>query len=251
MAELTEEEMNRYSRHILLQDVGLEGQKKIKDGKVLVVGAGGLGSPVALYLAAAGVGTIGLIDGDVVDRTNLQRQVIHTTANIGKPKVDSAKEKMLALNPNVEVVTYYQLLTADNAAAIFKDYDFVVDATDNFTVKFLINDVCVKMGKPFSHGSIQQFEGQTLTYVPDSACYRCLYKEPPAEGTVKSSSQYGLFGAIAGMLGTIQAAEVLKYLTGVGELLTDKLLMFDAKSMTFNKFKVKKDCTCKACGGKN
>ena len=248
MASLTEEERIRYKRHILLPNVGEEGQQKIKDGKVLIVGAGGLGSPVALYLAAAGVGTIGLIDGDVVDLTNLQRQVIHSTPNIDKPKVESAKERMLELNPDINVVTYHTFLCADNAADIINPYDFVIDATDSFAVKFLINDACVLAGKPFSHGAIQNFEGQTLTYVPGSACYRCLFKEPPTTERGLKGEKAGVFGAIPGMMGTIQAAEALKYLTGVGELLTNKYLTFDALTMSFFKMKLNRDCNCPLCG---
>ncbi|MDR2622167.1 MAG: HesA/MoeB/ThiF family protein [Dysgonamonadaceae bacterium] len=246
--EFTEDQISRYSRHILLQDVGVEGQEKINAGKILVVGAGGLGSPVALYLAAAGVGTIGLIDGDVVDLSNLQRQIIHFTADVNKPKVISAKEKINRLNPDVEVVTYYELLTSENASDIIKDYDFVVDGTDNFPVKFLINDACVLAGKPFSHGGILRFEGQTMTYVPGSACYRCLFHAPPPPGAVPTCSQAGVLGAIAGMLGTIQAAEALKFLTGVGELLTDKLLSFDAKTMQFRTIRTKRSEHCPVCG---
>ncbi len=248
MFDFTEEELERYSRHILLQDVGVEGQEKIRNGKVLVVGAGGLGAPVALYLAAAGVGTIGIIDGDNVDLSNLQRQVIHFTEDVGKAKVLSAKEKMLAINPNVKVNAYKDLLMADNAAEIIKDYDFVVDGTDNFPVKFLINDACVMAGKPFSHGGILRFEGQTFTHIPGSACYRCMFKTPPPAGLVPTCSQAGVLGAIAGMLGTIQAAETLKYLTGVGELLTNKLLTFNAKTMDFRKINVRHRDTCPICG---
>ncbi|GHV29857.1 adenylyltransferase [Bacteroidia bacterium] len=246
--EFTEDQISRYSRHILLQDVGVDGQEKISNGKVLVVGAGGLGSPVALYLAAAGVGTIGLIDGDVVDLSNLQRQIIHFTADVNKPKVISAKEKINQLNPDVKVVTYYELLTSENAFDIIKDYDFIVDGTDNFPVKFLINDACVLAGKPFSHGGILRFEGQTMTYVPGSACYRCLFHAPPPTGAVPTCSQAGVLGAIAGMLGTIQAAEALKFLTGVGELLTDKLLSFNAKTMQFRTIKTKRSEHCPVCG---
>jgi molybdopterin/thiamine biosynthesis adenylyltransferase len=246
--EFTEDQINRYSRHILLQDVGVDGQDKINKGKVLIVGAGGLGSPIALYLAAAGVGTIGLIDGDVVDLSNLQRQIIHFTADVGKPKVLSAKEKINQLNPDVKVVTYYELLTSENAFDIIADYDFIVDGTDNFPVKFLINDACVLAGKPFSHGGILRFEGQTMTHMPDSACYRCLFHSPPPAGAVPSCSQAGVLGAIAGMLGTIQAAEVLKFLTGVGELLTNKLLTFNAKTMQFGIIKAKRSEHCPVCG---
>jgi molybdopterin/thiamine biosynthesis adenylyltransferase len=215
---------------------------------VLIIGAGGLGAPVALYLAAAGVGTIGIVDGDVVDLSNLQRQVIHHTPDVGRPKVLSAKEKMLAINPGIKVQTYQEFLTAANALDIIADYDFIVDGTDNFPVKFLINDACVMAGKPFSHGGILRFEGQTMTHVPGSACYRCLFKEPPPANAVPTCSQAGVLGAIAGMLGTIQAAETLKYLTGVGELLTDKLLTFNAKTMDFRKINVHHTDACPICG---
>ena len=248
MFDFTEEELNRYSRHILLQDVGVEGQEKIREGKVLVIGAGGLGAPVAMYLAAAGVGTIGIVDGDVVDLSNLQRQIIHTTPDVDKWKVESAKETINAINPHVKVNTYRDFLVADNALDIVKEYDFVVDGTDNFPVKFLINDACVMAGKPFSHGGILRFEGQTFTHVPGTACYRCMFKTPPPPGAVPTCSQAGVLGAIAGMLGTIQAAETLKYLTGVGELLTNKLLTFNAKTMDFRKINVKKTDKCPICG---
>lgn len=248
MFDFTEEELNRYSRHILLQDVGVEGQEKIRQGKVLVVGAGGLGAPVALYLAAAGVGTIGIVDGDVVDLSNLQRQVIHFTPDVGRPKVESAREKIKLINPNVRVVTYKEFLMADNALDIIKDYDFVVDGTDNFPVKFLINDACVMAGKPFSHGGILRFEGQTFTHLPGTACYRCMFNSPPPAGAVPTCSQAGVLGAIAGMLGTIQAAETLKYLTGVGELLTNRLLTFNAKTMDFRKIKTHRHDGCPLCG---
>ena len=248
MYDFTEEELLRYSRHILLKDVGVEGQEKIRNGKVLVVGAGGLGAPVALYLAAAGVGTIGIVDGDVVDLSNLQRQVIHFTGDVGHPKVESARDKMLAINPNVKVNTIREFLMADNALDIIKDYDFIVDGTDNFPVKFLINDACVMAGKPFSHGGILRFEGQTFTHLPGTACYRCLFKSPPPAKAVPTCSQAGVLGAIAGMLGTIQAAETLKYLTGVGELLTNKLLTFNAKTMDFRKINTRRQASCAICG---
>ena len=248
MYDFTEEELLRYSRHILLKDVGVEGQEKIRNGKVLVVGAGGLGAPVALYLAAAGVGTIGIVDGDVVDLSNLQRQVIHFTGDVGHPKVESARDKMLAINPNIKVNTIREFLMSDNALDIIKDYDFIVDGTDNFPVKFLINDVCVMVGKPFSHGGILRFEGQTFTHLPGTACYRCLFKSPPPANAVPTCSQAGVLGAIAGMLGTIQAAETLKYLTGVGELLTNKLLTFNAKTMDFRKINTRRQASCAICG---
>ncbi len=221
---------------------------KIAQGKVLIIGAGGLGAPVALYLAAAGVGTIGIVDGDVVDLSNLQRQVIHFTPDVNRPKVDSAKEKINLINPDVNVITYKEFLTSENALDIIKDYDFVVDGTDNFPVKFLINDACVMAGKPFSHGGILRFEGQTMTYVPGSACYRCLFHMPPPPNAVPTCSQAGVLGAIAGMLGTIQAAETLKYLTGVGELLTNRLLTFNAKTMDFRKIKTHRREDCPICG---
>ena len=248
MYDFTEEELLRYSRHILLKDVGVEGQEKIRNGKVLVVGAGGLGAPVALYLAAAGVGTIGIVDGDVVDLSNLQRQVIHFTGDVGHPKVESARDKMLAINPNVKVNTIREFLMSDNALDIIKDYDFIVDGTDNFLVKFLINDACVMAGKPFSHGGILRLEGQTFTHLPGTACYRCLFKSPPPANAVPTCSQAGVLGAIAGMLGTIQAAETLKYLTGVGELLTNKLLTFNAKTMDFRKINTRRQASCAICG---
>lgn len=248
MFDFSEEELHRYSRHILLQDVGVEGQEKIRQGKVLIVGAGGLGAPVALYLAAAGVGTIGIVDGDTVDLSNLQRQVIHFTPDVGRPKVDSVKEKIAQINPHVKVRTYPVFLTSENALDIIRDYDFVVDGTDNFPVKFLINDACVMAGKPFSHGGILRFEGQTFTHLPGTACYRCLFNAPPPPGAVPTCSQAGVLGAIAGMLGTIQAAETLKFLTGVGELLTDRLLSFNAKTMDFRKIKTRRQDRCPICG---
>ncbi|OAV66863.1 putative adenylyltransferase/sulfurtransferase MoeZ [Bacteroidales bacterium Barb4] len=248
MTDFTDKQIERYSRHILLQDIGAEGQEKICNGKVLVVGAGGLGSPVLLYLAAAGVGTLGVIDGDTVDLSNLQRQVIHFTPDTGKPKVISAKEKINRLNPDVNVIACHERLTAGNALDIIKDYDFIVDGTDNFPVKFLINDACVLAGKPFSHGGILRFEGQTLTHLPGTACYRCLFHSPPPPDAAPSCSQSGVLGAVAGMLGTIQAAEVLKFLTGTGELLTNRLLTFNAKTMHFQTITLKKNPNCPVCG---
>lgn len=245
---MTEEQIHRYSRHIILQEVGPEGQEKISNGKVLVIGAGGLGSPVLLYLAAAGVGTLGIIDGDVVDMTNLQRQIIHHTPDVNTPKVESAKNKINALNPDVKVVTYHHLALANNIGEIVKDYDFVIDGTDNFAAKFLINDACVLAQKPFSHGGILRFEGQTMTFIPGSACYRCVFNSPPPRDAVPTCSQAGVLGSIAGMLGTIQATEALKYLTGVGELLTNRLLTFDAKTMNFRTINIKHNHKCRVCG---
>ena len=248
MIDFTEEQIQRYSRHILLQDVGVEGQEKIMNARVLVVGAGGLGAPVSLYLAAAGIGTIGIVDADVVDLSNLQRQVIHFTKDVGVPKVKSAEEKIKAINPDVKVETYYKFLDSSNALDIIKEYDFIVDGTDNFPVKFLINDACVMAGKPFSHGGILRFNGQTFTHLPGTACYRCMFKEPPPAGAVPTCSQAGVLGAIAGMLGTIQAAETLKYFTGIGELLTNRLLTFDAKTMQFRTVPVRHRDSCAICG---
>lgn len=249
MRDFTEAQLERYSRHILLADVGVEGQARLMEASVLIVGAGGLGAPIGLYLAAAGVGKIGIIDGDTVDLSNLQRQIIHFEKDIDTPKVISAKEKMLAINPEVEVVAYQQLLCADNIREIIRDYDFVVDGTDNFPTKFLINDACVMEGIPFSHGGILRFDGQTMTVVPGkSACYRCTFRQPPPPDAVPTCSQAGVLGAIAGMLGTIQAAEVLKFIIGVGDLLTGTLLTFDAKTMDFKKIKLRKQQNCPVCG---
>ncbi len=245
---MNEQQIERYSRHIILSNVGVEGQEKILDGKVLIIGAGGLGSPVALYLAAAGVGTIGIIDGDVVDRTNLQRQVIHFTPDIGKPKVISAKEKILLMNPDIKVNAYQDLVVASNIRDYISEYDFIIDGTDNFPTKFLINDACVLSGKAFSHGGIIRFSGQTMTYTPGNACYRCLFHKPPPKGSVPSCSQAGVLGAIAGMLGTIQAAEALKYLTRTGELLTNKLYYFDTLKNEYRTVNVKRAEDCPVCG---
>jgi molybdopterin/thiamine biosynthesis adenylyltransferase len=254
--ELTETQIVRYSRHIILKDVGGEGQKKLLQSKVLIIGAGGLGAPAALYLAAAGVGTLGIVDADVVDLSNLQRQVIHTTPDVGKPKVLSAKEKINQINPDVEVVTYHTLFQAENAKAILADYDFVVDGTDNFPAKFLINDACVQSRKPFSHGGILRFDGQTMTILPgQSACYRCVFQDMPPAGVVPTCSQAGVLGAVAGILGTIQAAEALKFILGANvgnrhacSLLTDRLLIMDAKTMRFREARFKRNPDCPVCG---
>jgi len=242
-------QLERYSRHILLQDVGVEGQDRIADAKVLIVGAGGLGSPAALYLAAAGVGTIGIVDNDVVDLSNLQRQIAHRTKDVGRPKVESARESMEAINPDVTVKTYETLLCTNTINDVIAGYDFVLDGTDNFPTKFLVNDACVMAGIPFSHGGILRFDGQTMTIVPGvSSCYRCTFREPPPPDAVPTCSQAGVLGAIAGMLGTIQAAEALKFITGVGTLLTDTLLSFNAKEMTFRRVHLKRRDNCPLCG---
>ncbi|MDD5686585.1 MAG: molybdopterin-synthase adenylyltransferase MoeB [Elusimicrobia bacterium] len=245
---LTDEQLERFSRHIILKDVGIEGQEKILQGKVLIIGAGGLGAPAALYLAAAGVGTLGIADGDLVDRTNLQRQIIHFTPDINKPKVISAKEKILQINPDIKVKTYQERVFANNILDIIRDYDFIVDGTDNFSAKFLINDACVMAKKPFSHGGILRFDGQTMTYVPGHTCYRCVFQNPPPKNAVPTCSQAGILGSVAGILGTIQATEVLKYLIGKGRLLTDRLLIFNAFNMDFRTVKINRNSKCPVCG---
>lgn len=249
MIDFTEEQLERYSRHILLDDVGVEGQEKLLQAKVLIVGAGGLGSPAALYLAAAGVGTIGIVDSDTVEISNLQRQIAHFTKDIDISKVESAAEKMRAINPDITVRTHKEYLCADNISQIIEEYDFVLDGTDNFPTKFLVNDACVFLGIPFSHGGILRFNGQTMTVIPgQSACYRCSFRTPPPPDAVPSCAQAGVLGAVAGMLGTIQAAEALKFITGVGELLTDNLLTFDARNMVFRKVSLRKQASCPVCG---
>jgi molybdopterin/thiamine biosynthesis adenylyltransferase len=246
---LTEEQIERYSRHIILKEVGGKGQQKLLDGKVLIIGAGGLGSPIALYLAAAGVGTIGIADADNVDLSNLQRQVIHFTADIGKPKVESAKEKMLAINPSIRVNTYPTWVNAANIPGIIADYDFIIDGTDNFAAKFLINDACVLGGKPYSHGGILSFFGQTISVLPgESTCYRCIFPKPPPQDAIPTCSQAGVIGVLPGVLGTIQATEALKYLLGKGELLTNRLLTYDALEMRFREVEVRRNPNCPICG---
>ncbi len=247
--EFTEDQLERYSRNILLEDIGTAGQEKILRSSVLVIGAGGLGSPVALYLAAAGVGTIGIADFDRVELSNLQRQIIHFTADIGKPKVQSAREKMTAINPDIKVNAIEEFLSGVNIVSIIRGYDFVIDCTDNFATKFLINDACVIEKKPFSHGGVLRFEGQTMTVKPgETACYRCIFTAPPLAGTVPSCRQAGVLGAVAGILGTIQASEALKFITGAGEMLYNRLLIFDAKKMNFRKAVFNKNPECPVCG---
>ena len=249
MIDFTENQLERYSRHILLDDVGVEGQEKLLEAKVLIVGAGGLGCPAALYLAAAGVGTIGIVDNDCVEISNLQRQIAHFTKDLNGAKVASAAEKMLAINPEITVKTYQEFLCADNINSIIAGYDFILDGTDNFPTKFLVNDACVFKKIPFSHGGILRFNGQTMTVIPGkTACYRCSFRKPPPPDAVPSCAQAGVLGAIAGMLGTIQAAEALKFITGTGELLTNGLLSFDAKTMVFRKIKLNKQENCPICG---
>jgi molybdopterin/thiamine biosynthesis adenylyltransferase len=244
------EQLERYSRHIILKEVGVKGQKRLLGGKVLIIGAGGLGAPAALYLAAAGVGTIGIADADVVDLSNLQRQVIHTTADIGKVKVESAKETMLAINPDITVNTYHEFIAADNILDIIRDYDFILDGTDNFPAKFLINDACVMAKKPFCHAGIIRFKGQLMTYVPgEGPCYHCVFKNPPPKDAVPTCKQAGVIGAMAGVIGCLQALEAVKFLTGAGELLTGKLLTYDALHNNFHTIKLPERVPdCPVCG---
>ena len=246
--ELSREQCRRYNRHLILEGFGAEAQQKLLHAKVLLVGAGGLGSPVALYLAAAGVGTIGVVDGDSVSITNLQRQVLHSTPDVGRPKVQVAKERMQAINPDVCVETYETYLSETNAMELIHPYDFVIDGTDNFATKYLVNDACVMQGKAFTMGGISKYSGQLMTHVPGSACYRCLFPEPPAKQDVETCAMVGVLGSIAGMLGTVQATECIKYLAGVGQLLTNSMLTFDALSMQWQRFDFNQRPSCELCG---
>ncbi len=245
---MNDDQIKRYSRHILLPEVGGKGQKKIANAKVFVVGAGGLGSPVALYLAAAGVGTLGIIDGDLVDLSNLQRQVIHHTSDVARPKIDSAREKIVALNPDVRVVPFHDRLTAKNALDLVKDYDLIIDGTDNFPTKFLVNDTAILARKPLIHGGILRFTGQVMTILPGtSACYRCLFKAPPPAGMVPSCQEAGVLGALAGVIGSIQATEALKLILGVGKPLADRLLTYDALTTQFRNVAIRRNLACPVC----
>ena len=246
---LTETQIERYSRHIILKEVGGKGQQKLLDSKVLIIGAGGLGSPIALYLAAAGIGTIGIADADNVDLSNLQRQVIHYTNDIGKPKVISAKEKIQAINPDIKVTTYQEWINAGNIMEIISGYDFIIDGTDNFAAKFLINDACVLAGKPYSHGGILQFVGQTITVLPgESTCYRCVFPTPPPKDAIPTCSQAGVIGVLPGVIGSIQATEAIKFLLGKGELLAGRMLMYDALKMKFRDVNINRNPKCPVCG---
>ena len=247
--DLTEQQIERYSRHIILDQVGGTGQSKLLESKVLIVGAGGLGSPAALYLGAAGVGTIGIIDADDVDLTNLQRQVLHQTADVGTAKVVSAENTIRELNPDVTVRTYHQWARAENIEAIVGEYDFVIDGTDNFPTKFLINDACYFAKVPFSHAGILRFNGQLITIIPgQSTCYRCIFDGPPPPDTVPSCSQAGVLGVLAGVVGSLQATEAIKFLLGLGDLLTDALLTYDALKMNFRKVHFTRNADCPLCG---
>jgi molybdopterin/thiamine biosynthesis adenylyltransferase len=245
----SEEEIERYSRHIILKEVGGKGQQRLREGKVLIIGAGGLGSPAALYLAAAGVGVIGIADADAVELSNLQRQIIHNTADLGRPKVLSARDKMAAINPGVQVVTHQTWVCAENIAGIIAGYDFVIDGTDGFAAKYLINDACVMAGIPFSHAGILHFIGQAMTVLPGkSPCYRCAFPEPPPPGAIPTCAQAGVIGVLPGVMGAIQATEAVKFLLGVGDLLTGRLLVYDAEGMEFHTSPVEKNPRCPVCG---
>lgn len=249
--KFTNEQLERYSRHIILKEVGVKGQEKLLNGKVLVIGTGGLGAPAAIFLAAAGVGNIGLVDFDTVELSNLQRQIIHLTKDVGKPKVASGKETIAELNPDVKVTTYQEWIDSDNILDIIKDknYDFIIDGTDNFPAKFLINDACVLSKKPFSHAGIIRFQGQTMTYLPEEGpCYRCVFHEPPPSGAVPTCKQAGVLGVIGGIIGTIQATEAIKYILGTGKLLNGYLLTYDALQMEFRKVKIPHNEECQICG---
>ncbi len=249
LPSLSNEEVLRYSRHLIMPEVGMEGQQKLKAARVLCIGTGGLGSPLALYLAAAGVGTLGLVDFDVVDFTNLQRQVIHFTSDVGKPKLESAKQKIAAMNPFVNVKAFETRLTSENALELFADFDIIVDGTDNFPTRFLVNDACVFTGKPNVYGSIFRFEGQASVFAAkDGPCYRCLYPEPPPPGLVPSCAEGGVLGILPGLVGLIQATEAIKLILGTGDPLIGRLLLVDALGMKFRELKLRKNPDCVVCG---
>ncbi|MDR2081174.1 MAG: molybdopterin-synthase adenylyltransferase MoeB [Campylobacteraceae bacterium] len=247
--EFSKEEITRYSRHLILPEVGLDGQKRLKDAKILLIGSGGLGAPIALYLAAAGIGTVGIVDFDEVDISNLQRQIIHTTKDIGRPKIASAADKIKAINPHVKVLSYNTKLTSKNALDIIKDFDAVADCTDNFPTRYLVNDACVILNKPSFYGSIYRFDGQSsVFYANKGPCYRCLYPSPPPAGFAPSCAEGGVLGVLPGIIGCIQANEIIKFLLGAKDLLVGRLLTFDAWKMKFREFKIQKDENCPICG---
>src|SRR5438552_13898988 len=249
LPELTNDEVKRYSRHLIMPEVGMDGQRKLKAGSVLCVGAGGLGSPAAMYLAAAGVGTIGIVDFDVVDFSNLQRQIIHGTSDVGRSKLASAKDRLNAINPHVDVLTYEVALSSENALKLFEPYDVILDGTDNFPTRYLTNDACVLLRKPNAYGSIFRFEGQASVFaLKDGPCYRCLYPEPPPPGLVPSCAEGGVLGVLPGVIGVIQATEAIKLITGIGEPLVGRFLTSDALRMKFRELKLKQDPDCPVCG---
>src|SRR5438128_4362784 len=246
---LSTDEILRYSRHLIMPEVGMQGQLKIKAAKVLCIGAGGLGSPLALYLGAAGVGTLGIVDFDVVDYTNLQRQIIHSTADVGRPKLDSAADKLKAMNPFLNIKKFNTRLSSDNALELFKEFDVIADGTDNFPTRYLVNDACVLTGKPNVYGSIFRFEGQASIFATkEGPCYRCLYPEPPPPALVPSCAEGGVLGVLPGVIGTIQAMETIKLILGIGEPLIGRFLIFDALRMRFRELKLRKDPDCPVCG---
>ncbi|MEZ5345963.1 MAG: molybdopterin-synthase adenylyltransferase MoeB [Pyrinomonadaceae bacterium] len=248
MPELSNEEIARYSRHLILPEVGPEGQRKLKAARVLMIGAGGLGSPLGLYLAAAGIGTIGVVDMDVVDESNLQRQIIHGTKDVGRPKIESAAERLGDINPNTKIETFETRLTSENALELFRDFDVIVDGTDNFPTRYLVNDASVITGKPNVYGSIFRFEGQaSVFWAAKGACYRCLYPEPPPPGLVPSCAEGGVLGVLPGIVGTIQANETIKVILGAEGILLNRLLLFDAWQMTFRQVKLRKNPDCPVC----
>jgi sulfur-carrier protein adenylyltransferase/sulfurtransferase len=249
-AQLTNEEIARYSRHLILPEFGMAGQRRLKQGSVLLIGSGGLGSPLALYLAAAGVGHIGLVDFDVVDESNLQRQIVHGTGTVGVAKTESARRRLQDLNPHIELTTYETQITSENALDLIRDYDVVVDGTDNFPTRYLTNDACVLLGKPNVYGSIFRFEGQVTVFSPKDGgpCYRCLYPEPPPPGLVPSCAEGGVLGVLPGVIGTLQATEVIKLLAGIGEPLLGRLLLYDALNLRFRELKLRRNPECPVCG---
>ncbi|MDH4128986.1 MAG: molybdopterin-synthase adenylyltransferase MoeB, partial [Spirochaetota bacterium] len=247
--DLTQEQIKRYSRHIVLPEVGLEGQERLLESRVLIIGAGGLGSPLSVYLAAAGVGTIGLVDFDVVEYSNLQRQIVHFTKDVGRPKIDSAAEKIVAINPDVTVIKHSTHISSQNAMDIIKDYEYVIDGTDNFPTRYLVNDACVMLGKTNIYGSIYRFDGQATVFKPkEGPCYRCLYPEPPPPGLIPSCQDGGVIGVLPGIIGIIQATEVIKMITGSGTPLIGRLLLYDAMEMGFNEVNIERNPSCPVCG---
>jgi adenylyltransferase/sulfurtransferase len=249
LPELTTDDLSRYSRHLILPEVGMEGQRRLKAARVLCVGAGGLGSPLALYLTAAGIGTLGLVDFDVVDASNLQRQIIHFTKDIGRKKLDSAVEKLTALNPAIRIVKHETMLTSANALEILKDYDIVTDGTDNFPTRYLVNDACVLTGKPNVYGAVFRFEGQASVFATEQGpCYRCVYPEPPTPGQAPNCAESGVLGILPGLVGMIQATEVIKLILGKGESLIGRLLLIDVLAMRFRELQLRKNPECPVCG---
>lgn len=246
----TNEQLERYSRHFVLREVGMKGQKLLLDAKVLIIGAGGLGSPAAMYLASAGIGTIGIVDMDKVDLSNLQRQIIYTTDSLDRPKAEAAKERISEMNPDVTVHAYHTVISADNIMELIQDYDYILDATDNFPAKFLINDACVIAKKPYSHAGVIRFKGQLMTYVPgEGPCYRCVFKNPPPKDAVPTCKQVGVMGAVGGVIGSLQALEAVKYILGAGELMTGYLLTYNALTAEFRKVKLPEHAEdCAVCG---